>query len=194
MAGVFKVVLHASDLQFKVDEIINVFGYKSTAVSGGGEEGALADQFIADVVPALAAVLHARTSFNRVEVFNVTNGLGYSNTVISPAIVGSVSGDSNNGFMAWSFVSPRKITGQRNGYKRLSIVAEASISDGEAASGILTALAAAATAMSTPLNFGLIDWFPQILHRPVPNSYPWSSRDADNWSYQKVTTQNSRKR
>jgi len=97
--------------------------------------------------------------------------------------------------MAWLFRYERALTGQRHGYKRFSIVAENDISDGEAAAGAATRLATCAATLETAISVGLIQtWFPVILSKPAVSSDPWTSHDIAGVTYQRVSTQNSRKK
>jgi hypothetical protein len=193
MAGLFKVVLHASDLQAKVDEIVNVFGYRSN-LAVINEESQLATEFIAQILPDILPVLHARTSFYRVEVYNVSNGTGYWDQPVTPPQVGSIGGDSMNAFVSWAFRYNRVTAGKRSGSKRFGIVAESSVSDGEATAGVLAALNTLGTNLSNPIKVGLIDtWFPEILERKPTGVYPWTSHPILGVTFVRVSTQNSRK-
>lgn len=193
MAGLFRVVLHAQDLQHKIDEIVNVFGYKSS-IPVVSEEDALANSFVSQILPTVAGIVHARNSFYRVEVFNVTNGVGYRDWSVSPPVVGTRSGDSEPNFNAWGFRYNRVAAGTRNGYKRFGVIAESDVSDGVAASAFLATLTSAATTLGTPIHLGIIDtWFPVVLQRKPPHVFPWTSTDIGSVTYQVVTSQNSRK-
>lgn len=193
MAGLFKLVLHSIDLQSRFDAQINVFGYRSN-LAVINEEPTLGANWLAKVMPDLINVLHARTVFTRLEVYNVTNGTGYADIPITTGNTGVVTGDGTNQFLAWGFRYNRVTAGKRHGSKRFGIIAESSVSDGQPTGGMLTLLNTLAATLSDPVQVGLIDtWFPEILERKPPHTFPWTSHPISAVSFVRVTTQNSRK-
>jgi hypothetical protein len=193
MAGLFKLVLHEVDLQTRFQEAINVFGYRSN-LTVLNEEATLGANFLTKVLPDLVAVLHARSVFTRLEVYNVTNGTGYADIPITTGNAGTVTGDATNQFLAWGFRYNRITAGKRHGSKRFGIIAESSVSDGQPTGGMLTLLTTLAATLSDPVQVGLIDtWFPEILERKAPHVFPWTSHPISAVSFIRVTTQNSRK-
>lgn len=85
--------------------------------------------------------------------------------------------------------------GKRSGSKRFGRLTEGQITNGVAVGGLPAQLDTLAAALGAPLPIGLVDtWFPVILERKPPNVFPWTSHDISGVVYQRVTTQNSRKR
>jgi hypothetical protein len=176
------------------DDIINVFGYE-TSLPVITEENELATSFKAHIVPAIATVLHAAASMYRVEVFNMSNGTGYVDSPITPAVVGSRPGDKMPVFVSWGFKYQRATVGKRSGGKRFGPIAESDVSDGTAVVGFRPTLDSLSSTLLSVLPIALLPtWNPCILERKPTGVFPWTSHPITNVIYEDVTTQNSRKR
>ena len=194
MAGLFKLVLHSYTPDDPSNEFINVFGYRSfLAVSD--EAQSLAETFEDQVVPAIANVISTAMRIARIEVLNVTDGVGYWDQVITPEVAGTRTGEFVSSFVAWSFKYHRVEQGKRHGYKRFGEISETDTFGNVPAAGVVDELNTLATVLGSPLLFGIIEtWFPVILERKPTGVYPWTSHDVLNVSFQRITSQNSRKR
>lgn len=193
MTGLFRVVLHYDRVGYIGNEFINVFGYKSFLAVSDEEEN-LNLEFRNQVLPAIQDVVATVMSFSRVEVYNVTNGTGYADFLIIPAVSGDRSGEQLPQFNAWGFKYNRKNVGERSGGKRFGVISESDQNDGFPLSAMVTILNATAATLAAPIMEGIVEtWFPVILHKPVPLSYPWTSHDIAGVQFTQITSQNSRK-
>lgn len=193
MAGLFRVVLHSDRVGYVGNEFINVFGYKSF-LTVSSEEEALSGEFISQVLPAIKNIVNVAQSFSRVEVQNVTNGTGYFDQLLIPAQGGVRTGEQLPQFNAWGFKYNRKNIGERSGGKRFGVCSETDQNDGFPTAGMLTVLNTTAGVLGDPILEGVVEtWFPVILHKPIPVSYPWSSHDIAGVTFSQLTSQVSRK-
>ena len=194
MTGLFKVVMHSYSPDNPQNEFINVFGYKSfLAVTG--EEQALADEFTFVVADAVADIISVAMRINRVEVFNVTDGVGYWDKNLSPETSGTRTGEFVSSFTAWGYRYNRLQQGKRHGYKRFGEISESDTFGNVPTSGMQTVLDTVAGILGLPLNEGIVEtWFPVILERKETGVYPWTSHDILDVTFERITTQNSRKR
>ena len=194
MTALYKVVMTSTVSNEYSNPFVNVFGYRSNIIVLD-EAKELADHFASDVVPEIAAVLSNAMKIRRIEVYNVTDGVGYYDKTLATPVSGGVSGEALPGFVAWGFQYNRITAGKRHGFKRFGLIPD-SFTDGDSATvSALTFLNSVAATLSGPIKIGLIDtWFPEILERKPTGVYPWTSHPILNVQYKRITTQNSRKR
>lgn len=193
MAGLFRVILHSDRVGYIGNEFINVFGYKSF-LTLTDEEQNLSAAFISQVLPAIKNIVSVAQNFSRVEVQNVTNGTGYYDQLLIPTQAGARAGEQLPQFNAWGFKYNRKNIGERSGGKRFGVVSESDQNDGFPLSAMLTILNTTAGVLGAPILVGMVDtWFPVILHKPEPVTYPWSSHDIAAVTFSQLTSQVSRK-
>jgi hypothetical protein len=193
MAGLFKVVLTSLASGNLANPFVNVFGYRSN-LAVVNEEQALGDAFDAQMIPEIRKVTSAAMSYVRVEVYNVTNGLGYYDKHPVPALLGLRSGDAQPNFNSWGFQYNRVNVGQRNGAKRFGLICENDTSGPVASAAMVVILDALSAKLQAALKVGIIDtWFPEILERKPAGVYPWTSHPILGVQYKRITSQNSRK-
>lgn len=190
-----QLILHSVDSSLDVaNEFINVFGYRSNLIILN-ELPQFLDAVVADLLPAIADVISGTTSMVRLEAKNVTDGVGYLDRVLTPTIPGAQGGDPLPRFTAWGYKYQRATAGARSGAKRFGRITENGVLDGNATAGSLVLLNTLAAQLAAPLRIGLVDtWFPVILERKPPGVFPWTEHAIAGVTYQRVTTQNSRKR
>lgn len=193
MPATYKLTLH-SVFSGPETEFINVFGYHDQlALPVAMSE--LVNHFLTDVLPDLAAVVASIMFYTRLECEQVIGGSLYIDHVIDPPVQGLRSGDFLPLFNAWGFEFRRANRGERSGAKRLGAITENDVDAGAADATIHPLLVAAAAAMGSPIQIGLVNtWFPVILERPVPPATAWGFHDLNDVLYKRVTTQNTRKR
>lgn len=98
--ALWKLVVHSVDSSLDVsNEFINVFGYKSN-LPVLDEMNQLLTSFIANVVPAWQAVVSTTTSIVRMELFDVEDGVQYTDRPIVPPMAGGSASDPLPGFVA----------------------------------------------------------------------------------------------
>jgi hypothetical protein len=194
MAGLFKVVLHSvNGCVSTSNEFINVFGYRSN-LAVVNEEQNLADAFTTQIVPSIQNLCAVCQSFRRVEVYNVSDGVGYWDKPLSPFVAGVRTGENVRGFTAWGFRYNRVTAGKRHGYKRFGIISETDTFGEVPTAGMLTVLNATAVTLGSAITSGAIQtWFPEILERKPTGVYPWTSHPILGVQFTNITTQNSRK-
>lgn len=195
MAALWKLVLHSYVTSDPLgNEFLNVFGYRSN-LPVINEEVELRNAFLSQIVPDIAATLHSDTKFTRLEVYNVTDGVGYLDTTINPVISGSQSGNLLPKFNAWSFKYQRASIGKRSGGKRFGQISEDNQDNGMPTGGMVAQLAALADTLGSPLTLGPDQiWFPEILERKPAGVFPWTSHPIAGVVFQRIGTQNTRKR
>lgn len=129
--------------------------------------------------------------------------------IYTGAVAGTRSSAAMPKWIAWSFKSERKRADIRAGFKRFGAVAEADITDGLPATGLLTILDTFATIMNTP--FLVSDGIDNVEARQVivkripivvdgetvgyrmpedPLEYEYAIAE---WAFQEVSNQNTRK-
>jgi len=193
MAGLFKVVLTSLPSGNLANPFVNVFGYRSN-VAVVNEEQNLGDAFDAQLIPEIRKVTSAAMSYVRVEVYNVTNGVGYYDKHPVPALLGLRAGDAQPNFNAWGYQYNRVNVGQRNGAKRFGLICEADTAGPIPTAGMTVILDALSVKLQSALKAGIIDtWFPEILERKPAGVYPWTSHPILGVQFKRITSQNSRK-
>lgn len=193
MPATYKLILY-SYLESSLNPYLNVFGYHdqlALPVDGAN----LAPQFISDVLPDIQAVVHNFTVFTRVDVEQVIGGSGFWSVTLPGSTFGLRTGDRMPQFVAWGFRYNRAAMGVRSGAKRFGGVSEGDVDGGDASTAALILLNDLAVQLGSPLQVGLVDtWFPVILERPTPPSTTWGFHGMSGVSYERVTSQNTRKR
>lgn len=109
---------------------------------------------------------------------------------------GVVTGDYLPPFVAWGFKKTRNTKELRNGSFRVVGVAESAVTNGVANGTIDSDLADLADAMEQPVTLNSTDTFILVIARVTGNletGYTVVSTGVETVSYQRVTTQNSRK-
>lgn len=171
----------------------------------------LANEFdgaVLDVTSGIPSVINAATAYQSVVVTSP-----FDPTVLGIKVVNKVgqrTGTAMPLFVAWGFKSQRTRADIRAGFKRFGRLSEGDTSGELPSAGILTALNTLATVLSQQLlvTDGVSEFraVPVIVKRVkyvteegndayrLPNSpleYQFSR--AENWDFDKITTQNSRK-
>jgi hypothetical protein len=176
------------------NDILNVFGYRSN-LAVLDELNEFANAFEANIIPAVQGVISGNTGIYRLEVVDVTDGVLYLDRTYATPYMGAGGGASEPAFTSWGFKYNRATLGKRSGGKRFGLVPDGAVVDGVAVAPYPAALTTLANALSDPLPILLVDtWFPEILERKPVGVYPWTSHPISAVTYQRVTTQNSRKR
>jgi len=193
MAGLFKIVVRQNIIGGTYNPFISVFGYRSN-LAVINEENELSNQFRTQIVPELVKVIPTNRAIDRVEVYNVTNGVGYQDYIYAAPVAGLRAGDIFPDFMAYGFQYNRLAAGKRNGYKRFGPPTETDVNGALPSAAMLIILNALAVKLSSPIKIALIDtWFPEILERKPAGVYPWTSHAIVDVTFKRLTTQNSRK-
>jgi len=193
MAGLFKIVVRQNQAGFPANPFVSVFGYRSN-LAVTNEINELSVQFRAQIVPELVKVIPTNRQIDRVEVYNVTDGIGYQDYIYATPVVGLRGGDIFPDFMAYAFQYNRLNAGKRNGAKRFGPPTETDVNGAAPSAAMLIVLNALAAKLSAPIKEGLIDtWFPEILERKPAGVYPWTSHQIVDVTFKRLSTQNSRK-
>jgi len=176
--------------------IQNVFAYELTVGPGGANTCAIA--FATNIMPAIEAVISVQTFYDDCVVINLDDPTDYQTFVISGT--GAVTGDSMPTFCAWEFEYIRTNRTVNNGRKSFGVLSEASQSNGEPLSGVVTNLATLANSLADELQevSGPSRWEPKIFRRPGTYlsgtvAAPGQFFDVDDVVFRRLSTQNTRK-
>lgn len=208
----FVVTLEGEITGESFNPFVNVFTYDLNTILADSETClTFAQAFWQRIVTgtgALETIVSLATIFTRVVVTvpSDPSALG----IYTDTVVGDRTGSGMPRFVAWGFKSERKDARIRAGFKRFGLVSESDTAGSEPSSTFLPALETFADNMSVPIEFntsaGGFIATPVIVKR-VPYTTPSGSTAyrlptgldpyiyyvADNWDFQALTTQNSRK-
>lgn len=208
----FAVTLEGEITGESFNPFINVFTYDVNTILVDAETClTFAEAFWQRIVTgtgALETIITTATILTRVVVTvpSDPSALG----IFTDTVTGDRTGASLPRFVAWGFKSERKDARIRAGFKRFGLVAEGDTAGSDPSSTFVPALDTFAENMSAPISFntsaGGFLATPVIVKR-VPYTTPSGSTAyrlptgldpyvyyvADNWDFQALTTQNSRK-
>lgn len=208
----FAVTLEGEITGESFNPFVNVFTYDLNTILPDAETClTFATAFWNRIVTgtgALETIVSAATIFTRVVVTVPADPSALG--IFTDTVVGDRTGPSLPRFVAWGFKSERKDARIRAGFKRFGLVAEADTAGSEPATTFVAALDTFAENMSAPIEFsttaGGFIATPVIVKRVayttssgstayrLPTGLdPYVYYVADNWDFQTVTTQNSRK-
>jgi len=171
----------------------NVFGYQST-LTVTDELNALADNFLANVLPAIQLIVTSDTYFFKVQIDDVNDPSRFLERNFALA-GGSRSGDRMPLFTTWTYTYTRGIRGQKSGRKAFGAVSESDVTAGSPSGTIVPQLPLTAAVLAHSLDIGLIQtWFPVIISRPSAKHIDWQAHPIAGVVFSAVSTQNSRKR
>jgi hypothetical protein len=177
--------------------LINVFAYEAT--SGTPSAMNLIDAFATIVLDLLTDVLSSETNVFGFDVVNLDDLGDFAS--VSNAHSGAVTGDNANVFVGWEFEYLRAVRGVHNGRKTFGVIAESSITSGNATSGSLTDLNLLAVALGQSINDVSVtaSYTPRIWRRAgnygnPPAAFPDTFYPISQVAYRRVSTQNTRKR
>lgn len=210
----YHLVLSAVGDGVSANPLINSFTYDTSELvptSVGAE--VLANEFVDKFLTGdqrLTAIVTSGTIFDSIvvkapqvpTVLYVVSGLGEP---------GLRTGETMPRFVAWQFKSPRSVGNIREGKKRFGLVGESDVLNGVAVAAFVDTLEACANSLSETLTgtvSGIATNFRPIIVKRIAYTPPGGGTAyrlpegldtltfalADNWVYQDVTSQNSRKR
>jgi len=181
--------------------LINVFAYEAT--SGSPAASDLNAIFQTEVFPSWIDCVNITYVLREVAVVNLDDVADFFLDAINFA--GGQTGDPLNSFMAFEFEYIRAVRGAHNGRKSIAGIDEAMLTAGDAnvtQTGLLDILAAD---FGSLLNSGLASYTPKIWRRagsyapysgdpPVGTPYPDTFYPIQSVRYNRVSTQNTRKK
>lgn len=172
--------------------ITNVFHYRQTIGLSGG--GALAGEFIQEIVPLIQDIVSNQTIFDRVEYLNYDDVADFGIDDSIQGDTGERVGDTLPRFNAWSFFYQRTTRATRNGAKRFGVVSENDQTNGSADMDMQTILENTADGLSQFVNLGGIDIWKPIIARISENGQEvLLENDVQDVQYRRLSTQNTRK-
>lgn len=194
MTVLFELVTVARQANI-VDDILNVFNYVCDTlddVSNSTINVLLAD-FIADVLPGILAFQSDQIVYLEVRGRQI-NGVTFGSQPLG-STDGEISGSALPPYVAYEFIYRRATALTRNGFKRFAGVIEEAIDQGGNVTGaVATALTAAQPILALELTADGVNFFrPIILGDPIPPATEFRIGEVDAISFQRVSTQNSRK-
>lgn len=198
-----KMVLTLNSREFGVtgNEFANVFAYEVTA--GTGNTADLNTQWRSDILPDLLLVIHQSTEFYQLNTYNMDNPADFN--LLSFIELGLVNGERMPYFVAWEFRYVRSVRGINDGRKAFGIVGETNVDNGAANSVALSQLGIIQSLLYDPLVGATGTYTPRIWRRAgnyapfsgtprVGTPYPDTFYSISDVRYQRVSTQNTRKR
>jgi len=175
--------------------LISNFTYEQTAGSPDALLSGLVTLFVNNVLPEIVNVVNHNTTFTEVQAKTIRGGDSVYVLGLSTDNVGLVSGDCMPPEICWTFRYFRASAASRNGAKRIGLVSEADVTNGEPASGEAAVMADVAASFQAILSGSGYEWTPRILRKRLNGEpvdpvvvFPVSSV-----GFVGVTTQNSRK-
>lgn len=175
------------------ETLMNVYTYYHLEGEGGAQE--LAEAFEASVLPDIQAIQNIGVVHDDLNVLNYNDDEDFYVMTLGSSYVGGVSGEAFPRYNAWGYILNRATRQVRNGGKRYAGVSENWQTGGVANAGTaLTALEALAITLGARLSdVSGNSWelkIPSFVGGPaIPIPQPISEV-----TYDKMTTQNSRKR
>lgn len=210
MANLYQLVLTSvlnSDLS---NPFVNVFHYMvSDVLPSTAVANALSETFNLGVVQGLTHIVTSNTNFVSIVATAPQAPSVLSITTLTSN--GDRLGQAMPRFVTWGFKMPRQRGDMRSGYKRFGACSESDVSGNAPASGVVGELGDVAEEMSAPLSFTVggvaVGAVPVIVKRikyttdegkiayrvPGPGD-PLTYYEATGWTFQEISTQNSRKR
>lgn len=176
---------------------LNVYYYRVSTADVGITAAAVASKFSTTLLPKLLLIQSSALQHINLEVTNLMSLVDFTSMGFSPGSAdGARSADFAPASVAWSFIYRRASLSSRNGWKRIGGVAVADISNGEAISGILTALDTAGDFMDDGMVIGSGQLDPVITRKTIIEGHTvtYQAFPVNECSYLKIGTQNTRKR
>lgn len=172
-------------------ETINRFFYASTSYASAMID--VIDAFDAVVPAYLVTFMNEQAGFTSIEAQGVRGTSDFASKPISELGVGT--GDCMPPFVSWDFTLVRGGARERNGYKRIAGVGEASSVGGIPTSSVLAVINAGVHTLSDTFEVGADTWVP-VIPRTRVNRVPVLPRqywDMSSAIFSKIGSQNSRK-
>lgn len=175
--------------------MLNVFYWEQVDASGAAPPAQeLAEAFETDVLPEMADTLSTSMTFNRLEMLNVAVPTEFYINPFGGGVPGTQAGDMLPLTVCWSLRYPRAFPGTRDGWKRLSGIAEADINGTTPSPAALIRILAAGEAMEADIAGLTTTWKPVIVGKPIILGFnPPVRYDVSQVEFGGVGTQNSRK-
>lgn len=177
----------------------NVFWYKAT--DSAAIAGDLADVFVANVLPAIATVQSSDFEWTALDTYNLVTPSNFDTRAVS------IPGDRSNlampNFVCWYIRYYRSTTLTANGRKSIAGVSEGDVTDGVIATALEVTMDLMTDVLASELSdAGDVGYTPCIA-KTEPYTNPDTGKTyrvpielfaARSVGYQRVSTQNSRKR
>lgn len=196
-------------------QVNNVFHYLTTSLVASIQEAFnLNTVFMSDVLPHIRGILSATWQANTIYTIAPQQPDVFAAWAFTPGSTpGTRAGEALPIYNAWSFETIRQRRDIRNGYKRFGPMSEADQSGGNPTAGALPQLTAARNALNAnlELEFGgggstaSMIIVKRVRYNPDPERPDhWSYRlpgpgdplvyyEANQWTFDRMTTQNTRK-
>lgn len=185
------------------DRFLNVFHFVVDSITGENDLSevgqGIIDDWAADKTSLFQDVISSQTSFDGMDLRNLTNGLEIFVGDFTSPFVGGVTGDSLPPANTWGFQYVRSTTVTRNGYKRFGLVPESLQSNGIATPAAIEDLNALADELDATLIYSqstpvLFSWTlaPVIVRKDATGALV-TSQEVSDVVYRGIGTQNTRK-
>lgn len=172
----------------------NEFGYASS-LTVADEVNELLGHFQSDKLPSVLNILHTSAFVDSIDVIEMNDPTRFASFIYSSVVNGVRTGEIMPSFVAVGFKYGRAVRGQRSGAKRFGPISESDVDNAVVTSAYRTVLNACASALEEPITIGIIEtWFPVILSKLPTVPTTWEGHSITGVSFQRITTQSSRKR
>lgn len=118
-------------------QVLNVFHYQLTALTGTVTLGELSLAFWTHIAAELRALTTTEIAYNRIDYLNIGNEAEFGTTSLAN-VTGDQVADTLPPFFVATFRYFRATRAVRSGYKRFAGISEGAITDGAATSAFLT--------------------------------------------------------
>ena len=173
-------------------EMVNVYHFE--ADHDGMLDVTLGETIRNNFLDPIAECQSAQVNYRKVQMLNLTDGIGFYEHVFSTPLSGARPGEFLPTFVAYSFRLNRTTRLTRNGQKRLSGVAEGDVDGNNAIGAVLPLLSQAANRMGTPLAVNLGSAFIPVIIRFDPATQAVTATNlVASATFTRVSSQNTRK-
>lgn len=177
---------------FEAVPVRNVLGYEVMSV-GSLDEAGLVLAFTQEVLPAILEIQSDALIYSRIEVVNLTDGIGFSDTDLVPDQPGEIAGSDAPPFQVYAFRKLRTNRSTRTGHVRLGGVPKAASDDGILTPTFETIVENCANALSATIGDSLSGTFrPVIIGKNADNTVR-ATQPVASFEYASISTQNTRK-
>lgn len=170
----------------------NIFHYRCSNDTGLPTNATtLADGFAATVVAVIAGVLSSSFAFTQMETQDLDNPSAYDFRVFTPPVQGGIDENAATSFTTVTYINRRPYPPLRHGYKRFAGVPELSINNNTPTASYLALLQGAEGVLGASRGDSAGNVYVPVIRYKAGAGF--ATRDALNWDFLKIGSQNTRK-
>lgn len=187
---ILELTLH--QVLFDTIPCTNVIHYRVANV-GVMDESGLLSAFAADVSPVMRGLQSSDLAHVKYTVLNLSDDLGYADTVWQPPLLGAVAGSDGPPFVTFAFRKNRNTRRTRSGQMRVAGVVEGASEDGILSGAFEDDVNALATALGQLLQDGTGGTYVPVIVSKAKDGTMLATNAISSFEYTRIGTQNSRK-